>query len=179
MRILILYSTVDGHTQKICERISDLLVIKNIVEVINVNNADQINLTRYDFIIVGASIRYGKYRRNLIQFINKNIIFLERSKTAFFSVNIVARKDEKNSITTNPYIKIFHKATNWNPDIISVFAGKLEYPKYNFFNKLIIRFIMWITNGPTNPSSIIEFTNWDKVKKFASDIDNFKEKNNK
>ena len=176
MRILILYSTVDGQTQKICEHISVSLSPKNIVEIFDVDNFDQTNLSEYNFIVIGASIRYGKYRKSFIHFINRNIGILEQSKTAFFSVNIVARKEQKNSIGTNPYIKVFHKETNWKPDIIEVFAGKLDYPKYNFFNKIIIRFIMWMTNGPTNPSSVVEFTNWDKVKEFAADIDNFKKK---
>ena len=173
MRILILYSTVDGHTQKICEYLSSLLTKKNTVEIFNINRFDQTNLSKYSFIIIGASIRYGKYRKNLIQFINRNITVLEEANSAFFSVNIVARKVEKNSSLTNPYIKNFHQVTNWNPNIIEVFAGKLDYPKYNFFNKIIIRLIMWMTNGPTNPSCVVEFTDWDKVEQFAEYVDNF------
>ena len=54
-----------------------------------------------------------------------------------------------------------------------MFAGKLDYSKYNFFNKNIIRFIMWITKGPTSTDTVIEFTDWNKVKQFAKNIDNF------
>ena len=55
-------------------------------------------------------------------------------------------------------------------NIIEVFAGKLDYPKYNFFNKNIIKFIMWITNGPTQTDIVVEFTNWNDVEKFANKI---------
>ncbi len=34
----------------------------------------------------------------------------------------------------------------------------------------MIRFIMWMTKGPTDPKSVVEFTDWKAVEKFAYDI---------
>ena len=51
-----------------------------------------------------------------------------------------------------------------------MFAGKLDYPKYNFFNKYVIKFIMWVTDGPTQTDVVVEFTNWNDVKKFVNEI---------
>ena len=51
-----------------------------------------------------------------------------------------------------------------------MFAGKVDYPRYNFLNKQVIRFIMFITNGPTDITKTYEFTNWDNVKIFAKEI---------
>ena len=31
----------------------------------------------------------------------------------------------------------------------------------------MIRFIMWITGGPTDPAHDVEFTNWEKVRAFG------------
>ena len=173
MKILILYSSVDGHTKTICSFISSNLKKNHIIEMNEINNDEDFKFYFYDFIIIGASIRYGTYRKSFLKFINENHIKLQKSKTAFFSVNIVARKSEKNSINTNPYIKKFFKLSKWKPNIIEVFAGKLDYPKYNFFNKNIIKFIMWITNGPTNTNNVVEFTNWNDVEKFANKINQF------
>ena len=170
MKILILYSSVDGHTKKICSFISSKLKQNHIIEMNEINNEEDFKIYLYDFIIVGASIRYGTYRKSFLKFINDNHIELQNSKTAFFSVNIVARKKEKSSIKTNPYIKKFFKLSKWKPNIVEVFAGKLDYSKYNFFNKNIIKFIMWITNGPTQTDNVVEFTNWNDVKKFANKI---------
>ena len=88
----------------------------------------------------------------------------------FFSVNVVARKKEKNTPETNPYIKKFLKKTNWRPKKIEVFAGKVDYPKYNFFNKLVIKFIMFMTKGPTDTCQSYEFTDWEKVKEFSRNL---------
>ena len=173
MKILILYSSIDGHTKKICSFISSKLKQNHIIKMNEINNDEDFKFYFYDFIIVGASIRYGTYRKSFLKFINDNHTELQNSKTAFFSVNIVARKKKKNSIKTNPYIKKFFKLSKWKPNIVEVFAGKLDYPKYNFFNKNIIKFIMWITKGPTRTDVVIEFTDWNKVEKFAQGIDNF------
>ena len=53
---------------------------------------------------------------------------------------------------------------------MAVFAGKIDYPKYKFFDKYAIKFIMWITNGPTDTSQSYEFTDWNKVEAFAENL---------
>jgi len=95
---------------------------------------------------------------------------LDEKDNAFFSVNAVARKEDKNTANTNPYITKFLRKSKWRPKKIEVFAGRIDYPKYNAFDKYMIRFIMWITSGPTNMNESYEFTNWNQVKKFAQEI---------
>ena len=65
-------------------------------------------------------------------------------------------------------MKTFLKKSKWQPQSLSVFAGKIEYPKYGLVDKYVIRFIMWITNGPTDITGTFEFTDWQKVDDFAS-----------
>tara|TARA_Y100001960_G_scaffold80458_1_gene85902 strand:- start:490 stop:930 length:441 start_codon:yes stop_codon:yes gene_type:complete len=129
-----------------------------------------INLDEYKTIIIGASIRYGKYRKELYKFIRKNQGRLDKKNNAFFSVNVVARKSNKNTPETNPYLIKFLKNIDWIPKKVGVFAGKIEYPKYKFLDKYAIKFIMWITKGPTNTSETYEFTDWEKVKAFAESL---------
>ena len=59
-KYLILYSSIDGHTKSICKKISDH-INKDIVDVFPISE-EFINLNEYKTIIIGASIRYGKYR---------------------------------------------------------------------------------------------------------------------
>ena len=166
-RCLILYSSTDGHTKKICDYIANNLDEVNKISVVNIKSFNQKDLDNYDCIIIGASIRYGKHQKSLYKFINKNREKLDAKKNAFFTVNVVARKMEKNLPQTNPYMIKFLKLTKWKPQHLDVFAGRINYPKYGFIDKYVIRFIMLLTKGPTDTRGDFEFTDWDKVKSFA------------
>lgn len=171
-KIGILYSTVDGQTLKICNVIKEVLVEKgNTVELFSIEHfIGKVN--DFDKFIIGASIRYGKHNPKIIDFINQNKASLEKTENAFFSVNLVARKPEKSSPETNPYFIKFLQTINWVPNTSAVFAGKLDYQKYPFIDKLMIQLIMWMTKGPTNSKTKIEYTDWDKVKEFAVLLNN-------
>jgi len=170
METIIIYSSTDGHTKIICEKIRDNFGNVNDIALVSLKETANLDLLKFNQIIIGASIRYGKHSNDLYRFIKSNRKTLEQKKTAFFSVNVVARKSEKNSPETNPYIKKFLKISNWKPNKIAVFAGKVDYPNYNVFDKYIIKLIMFITKGPTDTSQSYEFTDWSKVDSFAKDI---------
>lgn len=171
-KIGILYSTVDGQTLKICKVIKEVLTEKgNSVELFSIDDFDG-KIADFDQFIIGSSIRYGKHNPKIIQFINEHKKELDKTKNAFFSVNLVARKPERATPETNPYFIKFLKTIDWIPNISAVFAGKLDYQKYPFTDRLMIQLIMWMTNGPTNPKTKIEYTDWDKVKEFAVLLNN-------
>ena len=167
---LIIYSSTDGQTKKICETIKNNFLSNDNIKIISLNETNNINLEKAKKVIIGASIRYGRHSRKVENFVTKNKKILEEKKTAFFSVNVVARKHEKSTPETNPYVIKFLDKTKWRPNKVAVFAGKVDYPNYNFISKNVIRFIMMITKGPTNTANSYEFTNWEMVKKFALEL---------
>ena len=169
-KILILFSTTDGHTVSICNRIGEILSATGSVIISSLDDISQIELENADKVLVGASIRYGKHNKNLFNFSRKYKSILDSKENAFFSVNAVARKPEKNDPGTNPYLIKFLKQSAWQPKKLGVFAGKIDYPKYKFIDKYMIRLIMWITDGPTDIRKSFEFTDWSKVDDFANDI---------
>ena len=171
-KLLILYSTVDGHTKNICDYAMEKLKNKKEVYISSIEEADNYQLKDFQEIVIGASVRYGYHRKNVYDFINTNKDILEKTKTGFFSINLTARKPEKNSPETNPYIIKFLKKVNWKPTLEGVFAGRLDYPSLDCANKLAILFIMVITNGPKDISQVYELTDWSKVDEFISSIEN-------
>ena len=167
---LIIFSSTDGHTLKICERIMGFEKNKDDSQIASISEAEHINISEFKRIIIGASIRYGKHKPDLYEFIESNLDEISSKENAFFSVNVVARKPEKNTPETNPYVKKFLLKTSWKPRSLEFFAGKIDYPKYNFVDKHIIRFIMWMTKGPTNTNNTYEFTDWDMIDSFAKKV---------
>ncbi len=172
-KLLILYSTVDGHTKHICEYMEKKLNGIKEINISSVEESDQYSLSSFDEIVIGASVRYGYHRKNVYEFIASNKEILETKKSAFFSLNLTARKPEKNTPETNPYIIKFLKKVNWEPTIKGVFAGRLDYPSLDCANKLAILFIMVITNGPKDISKVYELTNWEKVDDLVKSISKF------
>jgi menaquinone-dependent protoporphyrinogen oxidase len=169
---LILFSTTDGHTFDICNRIKKVIEKQDNIQVdlgLLPDNMD-IDINKYDKVILGASIRYGKHNPEVYTFIENHLSDLEKIDNAFFSVNVVARKPEKNTPETNPYMVKFLNQIDWKPKKLAVFGGRLEYPKYSFWDRTMIRLIMWMTKGPTARNTIIEYTDWEKVDVFAKEL---------
>jgi menaquinone-dependent protoporphyrinogen oxidase len=169
--ILILYSTVDGHTRTICERIARTVeAAGHTITLRSVEDAGGVDPAAYDKIVIGASIRYGVHRRSVFEFIEAGLSVLENRPNAFFTVNVVARKPGKDRPEPNPYLRKFLRKTRWRPRLLEVFAGRLDYPSYRPLDRLAIRFILWMTKGPTDPNTVIEFTDWDRVEAFARQV---------
>ena len=70
-----------------------------------------LNLSSYSKVLVGASIRYGYFNKALDKFITRHLTQLNNMPSAFFGVNLTARKAEKNTPETNSYIRKFLEKT--------------------------------------------------------------------
>ncbi|MGQ0286708.1 menaquinone-dependent protoporphyrinogen IX dehydrogenase [Pasteurellaceae bacterium 22721_9_1] len=166
MKTVILYSSHDGQTKKIAHFLAQHLI--GHTEVRSISDRFSIEADR---IIIGASIRYGHFDKALYKFIQKNTALLNSKQTGFFGVNLTARKAGKDSPETNVYVRKFLQRIEWKPTISAVFAGALFYPRYNWFDRFMIRLIMKITGGETDTSKEVEYTDWNKVQAFAEECD--------
>jgi menaquinone-dependent protoporphyrinogen oxidase len=170
-QILIAYSTTDGHTRQICERLRQVIEpTGHRVSVKLVADCGAADLQACDAVVIGASIRYGKHKPEVAEFIARHKAALEARPNALFSVNVVARKPGKDVPEGNPYLQKFLRTIDWKPQRLGVFAGRLEYPSLRPVDRAMIRFIMWMTKGPTDPTAVVEFTNWGQVETFGAEI---------
>jgi len=168
--ILIVYASIDGHTVDICSRIQAVLKAAGDEVTMIPVTGDMPDLNAFDKIVLGASIHYGKHSKPVYRFVERYQAILEAKPSAFFSVNVVARKPEKATPDTNPYLKKFLRQIRWKPKNLAVFAGRIDYQRYTFFDRNMIRFIMWMTKGPTDPQTNIDFTDWQQVDDFGGVI---------
>jgi menaquinone-dependent protoporphyrinogen oxidase len=167
----LVFSTTDGHTAKICERMADVMRSRiERVTVTDVRATRELDLAAFDLIVIGASVRYGRHAACLHEFISRHRALLDTRSNAFFSVNLTARKPAKNQPDTNPYVRKFVDQTAWRPQRLAVFAGKLAYPRYQFFDRSMIRLIMKMTGGPTDPTMVVDYTDWGAVDAFSLSV---------
>ena len=165
--ILLLHSSVYGHTVRIGEFIRDELASRGDRVELRALAQGAGDATLFDAIVIGSSIRYGKHHDEVLDFVGKHSDLFRFLPSAFFSVSLVARKPQRSTPETNQYVRKFFTQTRWRPPLVAVFAGKLDYPRYRWVDRQMIRFIMWMTNGPTDSSAVVEFTDWNRVREFA------------
>ncbi len=173
MKYYLAYASHDGQTKKIIGKISEFLE-KNgekIVFLPLVTGMEQLPTDlKNNRILIGAPIRYGFHLRPVRQFISRNLAELNQAHTAFFSVNLTARKPEKSTPQTNAYLRKYLEKSKFEPKKAAVFAGALNYPDYKPWDRVMIQLIMKMTNGPTDPKLTVEFTDWIAVEHFAKEL---------
>lgn len=108
MKTLILFSTRDGQTREIASYLaSELKELGIQADVANVHRIEEPQWENYDRVVIGASIRYGHYHSAFQEFVKKHATRLNSMPSAFYSVNLVARKPEKRTPQTNSYARKF------------------------------------------------------------------------
>ncbi|CUX96290.1 Protoporphyrinogen IX dehydrogenase [menaquinone] [Candidatus Gullanella endobia] len=179
MKTLILYLSRDGQTHKIARTIAAHLTNYCKCKVIDLNFAYDLDLKSYQRVVIGAAIHYGCFDANLDRFIAQRLDWLNSIPSAFYSVSLMARKPDKCTQTTNTYTKKFLANTPWCPDLCAIFSGALYYPRYRWFDRVIIQVIMYITGGETDQTKEVEYTDWQQVSSFASNLVQLTTKNRK
>ena len=71
-KLLILYSTVDGHAKHICEYAQDKLKGDKDIIIASLDDDPAHDLSGFDEILLGASVRYGFHRKNVYEFVREN-----------------------------------------------------------------------------------------------------------
>jgi len=171
MKTLILYSTREGQTREIASYIAaELKEQGRESDVLDLQGREGVAWDNYDSVILGASIRYGHFHASVAKFVQQNLSQLNRLPSAFYSVNLVARKPEKNTPETNSYTRKFLLNSPWKPSRCAVFAGALRYPRYGWLDKAMIRLIMKMTQGETDTRKEVVYTDWQQVTHFAREI---------
>ena len=104
---LIIYSSTDGHTERICRRIVSFLSNEKKIKVVSLKEAEKINLSEFGEVIIGASIRYGKHSKELYKFIKVNKDILDQKKLFFSQLMWLQEKQKKVHLKPIPILKNF------------------------------------------------------------------------
>lgn len=171
---LLIYASHDGQTARIMDTIAHRIRSRDVdIDVLSLCTQSPVrvlndeSLSEYTSVLVGSPIRYGHHLPNIQKFIKKNQHWLNRVRSGFFSVNLSARKPNRNTPESNPYVQRVLEHVGWQPDMTEVFAGALQYSRYPFYDRLMIQLIMKITGGSTDTSKDIDYTDWSRVNAFA------------
>jgi menaquinone-dependent protoporphyrinogen oxidase len=171
--VLVCYATRDGQSRRIAEHISDRLADNGIrAPAHDLAGAfpAPADLAAARLVVVVAAVRYGRHLPQAERFFATYREVLARVPLVFVSVNLTARKPGKDTAAGNQYVRKLIARHRLQPAMAAAVAGRLDYPRYRWLDRQIIRFIMKMTGGPTDPRICVEFTSWEAVDQIAARI---------
>ena len=136
MKTLILYSSKGGCSKECAEILKKYMGDRDItVESVTANNID---ISEFDFIVLGGSVRMGKFYPPMVNFMHKHAADIEKKPHALFlCCGFMNSADE--------YIeKLFPESLRESAHFVEYFGGELKPEKYSGFMKFVVR---WIRNS--------------------------------
>ncbi len=171
--LMVLYATRDGQSRRIALRICERLAAQGIAVApcdLAVAAPAAEDLARAAVVVLVAAVRYGRHLAEARRFLAGWRALAPAPALALASVNLTARKPDKSAPDSNPYLRKLVARTGCRPAVAAAFAGRLDYPRYGWLDRQVIRFIMWLTGGPTDPGACVEYTAWEAVDAFAARV---------
>jgi menaquinone-dependent protoporphyrinogen oxidase len=172
--MLIYYATRDGQARRIAERIARRLAESAIPT--RPQNLAETALPPPVLgspIVLVAAVRYGYHLPEANAFLARYAALAAPPPLVLLSVNLTARKPGKNTPEGNAYLRAVLRRYRLRPVIASAIAGCLDYSRYRWFDRQMIRFIMRLTGGPTDTAAPVEYTDWSQVDGLARRIAEF------
>lgn len=171
MRILIVYATTEGQTRKIARHIANYLAqIGHSVELLNVDDAANLDLTQSNAAILAGSVHAGRYQSALCAFAKEQAATLATMPNLFLSVSLTAAAENPDDHAELARIAAhFVEVTGWNPRQIAQVAGALRFSEYSFFTYWAMRWIGKNKDQNVTGKTDIEYTDWEGLSRLIKE----------
>jgi len=172
-RILVVYGTRYGQTEKIARYIANrLLESKYAVMAIKSDIVPpHFFLGPFNGVIVGASIIAGKHQRSIRSFVREHRDQLNALPSAFFSVSgSAASKSETGRNEAQRMLSSFLNDTGWRPRLTKTIGGAMAFTRYNLLLRWMMKRISAKEGGPVDTSRDHELTDWTQVDRFIDEF---------
>ncbi|PKR91242.1 menaquinone-dependent protoporphyrinogen IX dehydrogenase [Pleomorphomonas diazotrophica] len=167
-RVAIYFASHDGQTRKIVDRLAGHLGEHGVgATIADLSVGPPTIDTDADIVLLAAAIRYGFHLSAARRFLGRLRTEVPDQRIAVISVNLTARKPGRQTAEGNVYLRNWLKRTKLRPALAAAIAGRLDYPAYRWFDRMMIQAIMTISGGPTDPSTVAEYTDWAAVERLA------------
>ncbi len=162
MRILIAYATTDGQTRKIARFAADTLNdLGHSVELLNVADAEGLDLARFQAAILSASIHAGGYQKSMAEFLRSRAAEIAALPTLFLPVSLSAAGDDAEDWKgLRAAVDRFLADTGFAPTRIEHVAGAFRFTEYDFFRAWAMRRIAAAKGEEVDPTKDKEYTDW-------------------
>jgi menaquinone-dependent protoporphyrinogen oxidase len=173
-RVLIVYGTGHGQTERIVRRIGEHLSATGAL--VSIHRADRLppglDPEAFDGVVVGASIQYGRHQGYVRRFVRRHVARLNAVPTAFVSVSGAAAGTTPDDVRqVQGFIDTFLRQTGWRPTIAAPIAGAIAWSQYGPLVRWIFRMVARRSGRPeAELTTDQELTDWTAVERLASDF---------
>ena len=159
-KVLVTYATKAGSTGEVAEAIGQVLCeggvtadVKPVKEVGDVSG--------YGGVVVGSAIRMGRWLPEAINFIEAHAAALGTMPVAYFQVSGFLKEDTpENRQEAATYLGTVRALAA--PVSEGLFAGKMDYSKISFLERMIVSKIFGVPEG--------DFRNWEAIQTWADKL---------
>jgi menaquinone-dependent protoporphyrinogen oxidase len=165
-RALIVFASSHGQTREIANKIAGRLRDRGLVVVV-ADAGEPAHLPApagFDLVIAGSRIQFGRHSSSVLAYLRQYRDALEAMPTAFFSVSMAAANKGDDP---NGYLAATFDGLGWRPALTAAIAGALQYRKYNWLLRFVMRRIAR-AGGHSDDTSMDHFyTDWHQVYDYA------------
>lgn len=172
MTILVAYETVEGHTGKIAAQVAKHLEHAGHTAVLaDLREPGFAVPGSFEAVVICGPIHMGRYPAGLEQFVTDFADALNQKPSALITVSLSAASDDEEE--RSDVQKIAYKlceSSGWAPRMRHDAAGALKYLEYNYFKRVVMRYIVKHAGGPIDTKHDYELTDWTALERFVHDF---------
>lgn len=162
--ILVTYATRAGSTVEVADAIGQTLSASGAtVDVKPIKGVTSPG--GYDAVVIGSAIRMGSWLPEAVDYIKKNQTVLNRMPTAFFTVHVLNRDDSEASRQARLAYTAAVRALV-TPKAETFFAGKMDYAKLSFLDRMIAQAVAKSTNSAEG-----DYRDWVGIRNWAGGLE--------
>lgn len=171
MRILIVYASRHGQTQRVAERLARVARESGAEAHLFEVSALPRNIAPHmcDVVVLASPVYFGKHHKAIERFATGQRTNLAKVKSVFVSVSGAARSPESRAIAEEN-ANAFLGKTGWAPDRVELVAGGEPYKKYGFFTKFIMKRLNRKMGRDVDTTRDYDFTDWNAVDRVGREL---------
>jgi len=165
-KVLVAYASMHGSTGGVAEAVSLTLCAAGMTaEVRRVDHVTRIS--GYDAVIVGSAVRSGRWLPEAVDFVQSyRDVLAERPVAYFLTCLALYRDTPKTRQTARGYMApVLEAVPKVVPRDVGLFTGVLDYERYNFVVRMIMKRKMEKQGVPEG-----DHRNWERIRTWSRDL---------
>ena len=160
LRVLVAYASRAGSTAEVADAVGKKLADGGTM--VDVKPVEKVqSLDGYSAVVLGSAVRRGEPLSEMTGFIRKHKDELKKIPVAYFIVCLMVKENTpENQAIANSYLDGLRREVS--PVDTAVFAGKMDYSRINFIEKLVIKYIKSMPE--------CDVRDWPKINEWAAGL---------